>query len=34
VGRIGPLGGILFFGALALLTLVVLLAGYGLRVWN
>jgi hypothetical protein len=33
VHPVGPLGGILFFGGLALLTLVILLAGYGLRVW-
>ena len=31
---VGPLGGILFFGGLALLTLIVLLVGYGTRFWG
>jgi hypothetical protein len=34
VHPIGPLGGVLFFGALGLLTLIVLLVGYGVRLWN
>ncbi|MBA2255107.1 MAG: hypothetical protein H0W07_08345 [Chloroflexi bacterium] len=31
---VGPLGGVLFFGALALLTLIVLLIGYGTGFWG
>jgi hypothetical protein len=31
---VGPLGGIMFFGGLALLTLVLLLVGYGIRFWG
>lgn len=34
IHAVGPLGGLLFFGGLGLLTLVVLLVGYGVRLWN